>query len=98
MKLDPGIYSEAQKLARGPRFKYLMFGLMCGAMVPTMAIRHYSLPPIPKDIMDTKLEELPVIKSTAARRDMTKQMSPPRSKSVFVDDDEATYILFSSIM
>lgn len=44
MKLDSKLYKEAQKVARFPRLRVLMLGVICGAIVPTVYIRNYFIP------------------------------------------------------
>ncbi|SCU99395.1 LADA_0H19504g1_1 [Lachancea dasiensis] len=48
MKIDSKIYQEAHRLALMPRMKMLFYGIVCGAVVPTMYLRSYYLPRIHK--------------------------------------------------
>ncbi|EDO19208.1 hypothetical protein Kpol_1050p66 [Vanderwaltozyma polyspora DSM 70294] len=41
MKLNSEVFKEAQLAARAPRFRYLILGLVCGAVVPTIYMRRY---------------------------------------------------------
>lgn len=61
MKLDSKILTEAQMAARAPRFKYLVLGLVCGAVVPSIYARRYS------DMLKTKdsLKDINSIKEQA---------------------------------
>ncbi|CAL9728059.1 hypothetical protein MOUN0_C01134 [Monosporozyma unispora] len=92
MKVDSNIYSEAQRAARTPQFRYLMLGLVCGAVVPTMYARHYFLPHYPSQVLEQERAMLPA-----------KEQSVPQSKPVvqrFMGgaEEENTYMLISSIL
>lgn len=92
MKLDSTIYSEAQKAARTPQFKYLILGLVCGTIVPTVYARHYFLPHYPRDVSEQQMKEFPADKSIS---DVSKD---DRSGTMRNIDEENTYMLISSIL
>ncbi|CAL9733452.1 hypothetical protein MOSE0_B01178 [Monosporozyma servazzii] len=87
MKLDSNVYSEAQRLARSPRFKYLMLGLVCSTVVPVTYARHYSLPRYSQQVRAQEVKEQNVVQS---------RWTVPR----LMDDaeEENTYMLISSIL
>lgn len=86
MKIDSNVYSEAQHLAKEPHFKYIMLGVVCGVVVPTMYARRYMSSHSgsrPNGIV----ERLPSLESA-------ETVKPKRS----LIDDELTYELYSSII
>lgn len=44
MKIDSTTYKQAHSAATRPRMSFLMMGLICGAVVPTVYLRSYYLP------------------------------------------------------
>lgn len=53
MKLDSKIITEAERASRNPQFKYLILGMFCGVMIPTMYARHSNmLPQLSKDSIE----------------------------------------------
>ncbi|CCK67841.1 Spg1p KNAG_0A01520 [Huiozyma naganishii CBS 8797] len=93
MRLDSKVYSEAQMAARMPRFKYLMVGLVCGAVVPTMYARHYNLPHFDFQTMKEEMKVLP------RQEQNVPQVTHIRHGLAPIEDEDAdTYLLMSSIM
>lgn len=90
MKLDSSIYSQAQRLARVPHFKYLLLGLACSAIVPTLYSKHYNLPHYTLEVLDKERELLP---------DKEQDVAQIRRENNYqVIDEENIYRLISSIM
>ncbi|SMN22369.1 similar to Saccharomyces cerevisiae YGR236C SPG1 Protein required for survival at high temperature during stationary phase [Maudiozyma saulgeensis] len=86
MKIDSNVYSEAQTLAKEPHFKYIMLGVVCGAVVPSMyARRYFSQRAKSSDVSEQ--ENMP-------KADANDKVTPRRS----LIDDELTYELYSSII
>lgn len=84
MKLDSRIYTEAQEMAREPHFKYLMLGLVCAAVVPTIYARRYFLPHVQQSELNEQMNRLP-----------KKESNAPQIERPSMIDDEMTYELFS---
>lgn len=87
MKIDSNIFSEAQTLANEPHFKYIMLGVMCGAIVPSIyARRYFSQKTNPSNISEQT--------ENAIKKETNENGTPRRS----LIDDELTYELYSSII
>lgn len=87
MKLDSNVYSEAQRLARYPQFKFWMLGLVCSAAVPVTYARHYSL---------ARHKQQPLAQDAKEQEIIPAPSTVPK----FMDgaEEENTYMLISSIL
>ncbi|KOG99718.1 Spg1p [Saccharomyces eubayanus] len=95
MKLDSGIYSEAQRVVRTPKFRYIMLGLVGAAVVPTAYMRrNYTVPPHSLD----RINGMDTTKMSVTGVDQRTVMTKGKSLQEMMDDDETTYLMFSSIM
>ncbi|CAD6625439.1 XXYS1_4_G0037610.mRNA.1.CDS.1 [Saccharomyces cerevisiae] len=95
MKLDSGIYSEAQRVVRTPKFRYIILGLVGAAVVPTAYMRRgYTVPAHSLDNINGVDTTKASVMGTEQRAAMTKG----KSLQEMMDDDEVTYLMFSSIM
>lgn len=91
MKLDSHIlYSEAQRAVKTPQFKYLMVGLACGAMMPTIYARHYRLP--------AQQQQQQRIMLLPKQSEEKKPAKLHRLSAMGDVDEENTYMLISSIL
>lgn len=90
MKIDPNIYSQAQRMVRIPHFKYLLLGVTCAAIVPTLYSKHYYLPHYTLDVLNKERELLP---------DKEQNVPQVRGENKYqITDEENTYRLISSIV
>ncbi|CAI4036724.1 hypothetical protein SMKI_16G0380 [Saccharomyces mikatae IFO 1815] len=95
MKLDSGIYSEAQRVVRTPKFRYIMLGLVGAAVVPTAYMRRgYTVPAHSLD----RINGIDTTKMPTAGASQKVAMTKGKSLQEMMDDDEVTYLMFSSIM
>lgn len=58
MKLNTKIMAEAERAARNPQSKFLLLGVFCGVMVPTLYARHTDIVPRLSSRSITYLESL----------------------------------------
>lgn len=90
MKLDSSVYAQVQRMVRVPHFKYLLLGLTCSAIVPTLYSKHYYLPHYTSKVLDKERELLP---------DKKQDVSHLTNQNNFeAMDEENIYRLISSIM
>ncbi|KAL3230679.1 Stationary phase gene 1 protein [Nakaseomyces bracarensis] len=100
MQINPRVYSEAQKAAKQPQFKYLLTALICAAMVPTVYRRGVTLPHYNKSILDQVEENItnePVKEEKPRRKHLTFEAMWKDAKNYDLDE-ELTYQVFSSIV
>ncbi|KAI8398318.1 uncharacterized protein HLK63_F07491 [Nakaseomyces glabratus] len=96
MQINPRIYSEAQKVAKQPQFKYLVAAMLCAAMVPTAYRRGVTLPHYSQSVLEEVNENI-------AHKPIEKEKNPSmwgmlKDANKYDLNEEYTYELFSSIM
>lgn len=100
MQINHRVYSEAQKAAKQPQFRYLLTALICAAMVPTVYRRGVTLPHYNKSVLDQVEEKItnePIKEAKPDSRPLTFEAMWKDAKN-YNSDEELTYQLFSSIM
>ncbi|CCC70538.1 hypothetical protein NCAS_0F00540 [Naumovozyma castellii] len=92
MKLELRTYTEAHKYARSPRFKYLMYGMVATAILPTLYLSRHFHPHYDPGMVESDIP----MKKEVIRSRTSKLFNNVLPSHKYVLDDDLTLLLFSS--